>query len=155
MLKTTDGKDNYVAFYSQEHLNINQIPKLTFVNSSEENIAPVLDVIGNKNIIFGNTLEFTVTAIDEDGDDLIFTALNLPSGSTFTDEVFKWIPEESDIGNHNITFTVSDSLLEDSEIITITVTDESHVYPRWDVNEDGIVNMHDLDLVALHYGETN
>lgn len=155
MLKTTDEKDGYMAFYSQEHTNINQVPKLTFVNTSDDNVAPVLDPIGNKHVVVDKLLEFTVTATDENGDKLAFAIVNAPSDSTFIDEKFSWTPKISDVGDHNVIFTVSDGSLSDSESIVIKVTSQTQDHPRWDVNEDGVVDMLDLDLVALHYGETN
>jgi len=35
----------------------------------------------------------------------------------------------------------------------ILVVEPKPPYPRWDVNEDGIVNIWDLTKVAAHYGE--
>ena len=72
-------------------------------------------------------LQFVVTASDSDGDNLVFSATNLPSGATFDPQIrtFSWIPTFNQSGNYeNIEFTVTDngSPIElDVELITITV----------------------------------
>lgn len=92
-----------------------------------QNQAPILDPIGNKTTGEGELLQFVVTASDSDGDNLVFSATNLPSGATFDPQIrtFSWIPTFNQSGNYeNIEFTVTDngSPIElDVELITITV----------------------------------
>ncbi|KAF5427920.1 MAG: Disaggregatase related repeat-containing protein [Candidatus Methanomarinus sp.] len=62
LIKADNENDGYIAFYSTDHPNVNQQPKLTIVHSSQEkskNRAPVLSVIGDKSVNTLSLLEFT------------------------------------------------------------------------------------------------
>jgi len=90
------------------------------------NRPPVLDPIGDKDVEEGKLLTFTIRATDPEGDALTFPEPDLPDGAEFTDSgdntaSFTWTPIHEQIGEHEVTFTVSDGELEDSETIIITV----------------------------------
>jgi hypothetical protein len=91
------------------------------------NHPPVLDPVGAKTVFEGELLEFAITASDPDaGDGLIYSADNLPSGAVFdpVSQIFSWTPVFDDIGDHTVTFKVSDDgspPLSDSEAVTISV----------------------------------
>ncbi len=94
------------------------------------NDAPVLDPIGDRVVDEGDTLSFTVTASDVEGDNLNLVGLNLPTGANFTDNGngtgdFSWTPGYDQAGEYpNVEFEVSDDgtpSLSDNELITITV----------------------------------
>ncbi len=97
----------------------------TVINASLSiNHPPVLNSIGNKIINAQAALQFTVTASDQDGDTLTFSADNLPSGANFDSDsrVFTWVPTFSQAGTFSgVRFQVSDSKLFDSENVAITV----------------------------------
>ncbi|HEY40913.1 MAG TPA: hypothetical protein G4O18_03535 [Dehalococcoidia bacterium] len=98
---------------------------ITITVLSGDNSAPVLNAIGNKSVGVGQTLQFTISATDADGDTLTYSATGLPTGATFTPatRTFSWTPTSSQVGTYpNIRFTVSDGFLTDYEDITITVT---------------------------------
>ncbi len=86
------------------------------------NNPPVLDPVGDKSVQVGDTLSFTVTASDKDGDALRYSAENLPRGATFTQQEFTWIPDSAGTFE-NIIFRVEDGRGgADADTITITVT---------------------------------
>ena len=88
------------------------------------NNPPVLSYIGNKSINVGQTLNFTVSATDPDGNTLNYTASNLPFGASFnkSTSTFSWTPTYDQAGTYpNITFQVSDGSSTDSQNVTITV----------------------------------
>jgi hypothetical protein len=90
------------------------------------NRAPVLDPIGDKSVMEGHTLSFTVSATDEDGDSLTFGASNLPAGAAFdpATRTFSWKPGYEQAGDFAaVVFTVADAEASDSESLTITVED--------------------------------
>jgi hypothetical protein len=95
------------------------------------NRAPFLSSIGNKTVNVGQTLQFTLSATDPDGDNLTYSASNLPAGATFDPQTatFSWTPSSSQVGNYpNVEFTVMDDgspMKLDFEDITITV-DSNH-----------------------------
>ena len=88
------------------------------------NRPPVLNSIGNKSVNEGQQLQFTVSATDPDGNSLVYSASNLPTGASFnsSSRTFSWTPTftQSTV-YYNIRFTVSDGSLSDSEYINITV----------------------------------
>ena len=85
------------------------------------NRSPLLASIGDKQIDEGSALSFTVTATDPDGDDLTYTAANLPAGASFSGQTFSWTPQSGQAGSYDVTFITSDGHLQDSETVTITV----------------------------------
>jgi hypothetical protein len=87
---------------------------------------PVLGPIGDKSVNEGQLLQFTISAIDPNGDTLIYSASNLPKGASFDPQTrtFSWTPRKNQSGTYsNIRFEVSAGGLVDSESITIAVSD--------------------------------
>lgn len=90
------------------------------------NRPPVLDTVGAKAVEEGQSLEFSVSANDPDGDSLSYAAANLPSGASFdaTAQRFSWTPGFGAADNYNVTFTVTDDgspPQSDSEEVLIDV----------------------------------
>jgi hypothetical protein len=85
---------------------------------------PTLNPIGSQSVYETYTLSFSISASDPEGDDLTFSALNLPGSATFDPDTrtFSWTPSSSQIGTYQITFVVTDTQsFSDSEMVTITV----------------------------------
>jgi len=87
------------------------------------NQPPVLEAIGNKVIREGRALSFRLKATDPEGDDLTYSAVNLPKGARFNVKGrFLWRPRYNQAGTYkDIKFIVSDGELSASETIQITV----------------------------------
>lgn len=103
-------------------------------NGAATNHAPVLAPIGNRLIMYGNLLSFTISATDIDGDSLVYSASGVPAGASFNaaTRTFSWTPVYADLGAHYVTFSVSDGSLSDSETIRIDVVNYSDSEaPRW------------------------
>jgi PKD domain-containing protein/putative Ig domain-containing protein/Big-like domain-containing protein/cadherin-like protein len=90
---------------------------------------PVVTAPPTQTVSEGAPLSFTVTASDPDGQAITsLTAAPLPSGASFgvapdaTAGTFSWVPEFSQAGTYQITFTASD-LLSGSAVSSITVAD--------------------------------
>jgi len=118
-----------------------------------DEVAPVLNAIGDKGINWGATLSFTISGSDANGDALTYSASNLPVGATFdpATQTFSWTPEDVQAGVYaSIRFQVSDGSLSDTEDITITVSGGVLA----DVNSDGAVNSLDMIRVGQHWNET-
>jgi hypothetical protein len=101
--------------------------------------APVLNPIGDQSITQGDTLFFTATAYDADGDTLGFSlADNAPSNAyidSYTGE-FSWTPTE--VGYVDLTVIVTEAYgtpstpLSDQETITITVNEPEGSFTETD-----------------------
>jgi hypothetical protein len=94
------------------------------------NRPPNLDPVGNRSVRVGQRLAIVLTASDPDGNSgLRFGADGLPASASFVDygdssaEV-SWTPGPADVGDHAVTFSVTDSATppdSDSEAIVIRV----------------------------------
>ena len=93
------------------------------------NDAPVLTAIGNKEVNENATLTLTASATDEDNATLTFALDGISTGKGMTLSsagAFSWTPANIHAGTHEVTITVSDGVLTDSETITITVNTVNH-----------------------------
>jgi hypothetical protein len=103
---------NYLSvqpFYSPKALSVNSI--------SEHNTNSYIQQAGKP-------LTFSLLAIDPDDNPLVYSASNLPPGSTFDPQTraFSWTPSAAQRGIYpGIHFEVTDGELTDFEDITITV----------------------------------
>ncbi len=125
-----DQANNYTVTFtiSDGQFTVTQDVTITVGN---KNRPPVLNPIGNPTTKEGELLKIVVTGYDDDGDALIYSADNLPSGAKFdpATHTFSWTPDYDQANTYNITFTVTDNgttngnpdPLTDSETITITV----------------------------------
>lgn len=95
------------------------------ITVNEENVAPVLADIGNKEALVGITLAFTVSATDVDlpAQTITYGASPLPRGASFNSTTgdFSWSPANNQTGSYTITFTATDGAETDEETIIITV----------------------------------
>ena len=87
------------------------------------NRPPVLNAIGAKSVSENQTLSFTISGSDPDGDAITFSATGLPTGASFDSgtRTFTWTPTFTQASTYNVSFTVSDGSLTASEVVTITV----------------------------------
>ena len=81
------------------------------------NYSPVLDLIEDKTVNEGQVLKFTIIATDPEGDALTYSASNLPRGAAFKNRTFTWTPDYTQAGVYNVTFSVSDGKLIDSQTV--------------------------------------
>ena len=91
----------------------------------EINNAPVLDAIGAQTAYVGVPYYYDVNATDPDGDTL--TYYNAPNTLFTIDSatgVISFTPAVSDVGDHDVTISVSDGYLQDSETVTFHIVDQ-------------------------------
>jgi len=115
-----------VASNSSQSSNPPTTTTTTSSNSSGSQTL-VLNPIGNKTVVAGTMLNFTLSATDSAGKSLQYSADNLPIGASLqSDHIFRWQPTAGQVGTYpNIHFQVSDGTLTASENITIVVTNSS------------------------------
>ncbi len=110
---------------------------VSFSGNASINHAPILNPIGNKTIVAGNLLQFTISASDADGDALTYNASGVPAGASFNanTRTFSWTPNAGDLGTYYVVFSVSDGLASDFEMVRIDVVNAVVVdtdAPDWD-----------------------
>jgi PKD repeat protein len=111
--------------------------ELVAITVNDVNQAPVLDSIGTKIVNEGQTLEFRASASDPDGDAITLSAENIPTNASFVDSgngagSFTFNPDYTQSGLYNVIFIASDGLLEDSELVSITVNEVGNHAPILD-----------------------
>ncbi|OGC77090.1 MAG: hypothetical protein A2Z27_01625 [candidate division Zixibacteria bacterium RBG_16_50_21] len=121
--KTTDGS-----------LADSEVVTITVNNVNQ---APVLEPIGPKTVQEDNLLQFRIFASDPDGTAPNLAASNYPAHASFADSGngaggFVFTPDTTQSGAYQVTFTASDGVLTDTEIITITVTETANQPPVLD-----------------------
>ncbi|HEY5998155.1 MAG TPA: carboxypeptidase regulatory-like domain-containing protein [bacterium] len=95
------------------------------VSVAARDCAPVLDPIGNRTVIVGETLTLHITASNPEGGALVLDATGLPPGATFNpaDATFSWTPGATQRGVYTVTFaavSTLDTSLRDEETVTIS-----------------------------------
>ncbi len=127
---TDAGTYNVTFFASDGVLADSEIVAITI--NDVGNQPPVLDSIGPQTTAEAVQLLFTVTASDVDGTIPTLAATGLPTGALFVDNgdgsgTFDWTPDPVSAGTYDVTFSATDGLASDSEVVTITVTDSNQV----------------------------
>jgi rhamnogalacturonyl hydrolase YesR len=90
---------------------------------SAGNQSPVLNPIGNKEIVVTETVEFSVSGQDPDqGPGPLYLMVSyLPQGASFIDNHFSWTPNFDQSGAYNLYFIVTDGWEADWEHVVINV----------------------------------
>lgn len=93
------------------------------VNVINVNRAPVLALIGSQALAEGDSFNLVIAASDPDNNSLVYNASGLPDGAVFTPSTrsFSWIPGGEQAGTYQVSFSVTDGSLSDSETIDLTV----------------------------------
>ncbi|MCL4179872.1 MAG: tandem-95 repeat protein, partial [Verrucomicrobia bacterium] len=152
-----DGEDNVIRWqtngdsagrYSGIEVFVTDGDELTSVQFEilvlNVNQAPVLDAIPNRTVREGETLQFSLTARDVDGDALVFSAPILPPGATLVPEsgLFTWTPRYDQHGLTEIEFIVTDGQLTARRKVAIDV-----------LNVNGQVTLTGLDRFVIFEGQ--
>lgn len=69
----------------------------------------------------GEPFNLIIYATDADGDELAFSALDMPRGSAFIGREFSWRPDFDQDGSYRIRFVVSDGMASDTKTLNIRV----------------------------------
>ncbi len=97
------------------------------IHVRDTNRCPVMDDVPDQEVREGRALSFSVGASDPDGEELFFSASDLPAGAGFdtVSRIFSWTPGYDQAGVYDVTFHVEDGECWDSDTVRITVTDDS------------------------------
>lgn len=116
-VKCSDGRN---SAFSQNNLS--------FRISAPDN--PILSTIGQKSVNENETIEFKISATDQDLDNVTFSIQNAPQGATLVDYLngtatFSWSPSFDQAGDYDTIFVVTDSSgLTAQETVKISVKDK-------------------------------
>ena len=90
--------------------------------------------IGPRNTTENVLLNFNISGTDPDGTTPALSVSGMPSGASFVDNgdgtgTFDWTPGFIDAGVYNVTFTASDGVLIDNEVVVVTVLESGNQAP--------------------------
>lgn len=95
------------------------------------NKPPVLATIGNRSGAVGQTLSFTLSAVDPEGGPVLFGATNLPAGAILdgTTGVFAWTPTNAGTSGPVVFWAQDDGedALRDGETVIFSITDAPYI----------------------------
>ncbi|AKB62446.1 hypothetical protein MSMAP_2461 [Methanosarcina mazei SarPi] len=120
------------------------------VTVNKLNKPPVINFFEPLNGTFfseGERIGISVNASDAEGQALNYS-IKIDGVMYSSDPAYIWETDYSSSGNHTIEVLVSDRIDEIKRQHTIYI---SECHPRWDVNEDGVVNILDITNVSQKY----
>ena len=131
------NRDNYaVTVTATESSGLAPLSDSTqfILQVTSPNEPPKFSPIFDRVAIAGQAMQFIVSTTDADDDALSYLAENLPAGATFAatgvygQSIFNWTPSADQIGQHSVTFQVSDDgngdpvrILTDRKSFTLNV----------------------------------
>lgn len=96
---------------------------VVFGQTATGNLPPVISGIADTTIAEGRPLAILINAEDEEGDDLEFTAENLPAGARLDENRFTWTPRyDQGDRTYEIRFQVSDGINQVRVGVNVHVT---------------------------------
>ncbi len=115
------------------------------------NRAPTVTITPSNGSIFNetDTIAIIATSTDPDNDSLTYM-IKIDGVLASTTSNYTWVTTYSSSGYHNLNISVSDGIITVNNTITIYV---NNVYPRYDVDANGIVDIADLVLIGQHFNE--
>jgi len=98
---------------------------------SGENRAPVITSAPPATVEVGDTYSYQVTAVDADGDMLVYQVFDEGQGLSIDSQsgLITWIPQSEHVGSNWIDVVVTDGQLEDYQKYTLTVTQANNASP--------------------------
>lgn len=91
-----------------------------------KNRMPVIDYVPIQDVKKGELIEFQLTAVDLDGNSVVFDLPDAPPGAAFDRETgkFRWRPEFSQAGRYELEFEAWDGSATDKYKVPVIVQDE-------------------------------
>ena len=115
------------------------------------NQPPTLTAIPSNGSIFKETDIIYISAIAFDADnDTIYYSIKIDGIQVSTSPVYDWLTSYSSSGNHEINISVSDGTEVVSKTIQVYI---NNAYPRYDINENGRVEIGDIAVIGQHFNE--
>jgi PKD repeat protein len=139
---TFEVSDGYLTDSENVTITVNKLNNLPVINSFKP--------LSGSSFSEGERIEISVNASDADGQSLNYS-IRIDGATCSTDTGYVWETDYSSSGNHTIEVVVSDGTDEVKEQHMIYI---SECRPRWDVNEDGVVNILDVTSVSQRCGTT-
>ncbi|KKG13235.1 hypothetical protein DU34_04020 [Methanosarcina mazei] len=129
--------DGYLTDFENVTVTVNKLNNPPVINFFEP--------INGSSFSEGERIGISVNATDAEKQALNYS-IKIDGVMYSSDPAYIWETDYSSSGNHTIEVSVSDRIDEIKRQHTIYI---SECHPRWDVNEDGVVNILDLSLIHI------
>jgi len=103
--------------------NFSRVRRIIVAGEPAQNRPPALGPLPETIIAEGQAYQQVLSAVDPDGDWLLFTAEPLPAGAVIRGDQFAWTPGYDQAGEYAVVVTVSDGRNSDVATWSITVRD--------------------------------
>lgn len=133
---------------SDGYLTDSRDVKVTVKKSNNVPVIHCFRPLNGTSFSEGERIDITVNATDADGQALSYS-IRIDGVEISKSPTYVWETDYSSSGNHTIEVTVSDGIDEVKAQRSIYISD---CHPRWDVNEDGMVNILDITIVSQNNG---
>ncbi|MGB9940436.1 DUF7594 domain-containing protein [Methanosarcina sp.] len=133
---------------SDGYLNDSENAGITVIPSN--NAPSIISFKPANGSVFNEGENITIAVNASDSEDQVLSYVIKIDGTVYSSSPgCVWNTNYSSSGSHTIELIVSDGIEEVKEINTIFITDS---YPRWDVNQDGVVDIRDVTMVSRKFG---
>jgi len=133
---------------SDGYLTDSQSVTITVKKPNNPPVISSFEPLNGSSFSEGERIRILVNASDANGQALDYS-IRIDGVVYATEKEYVWETDYSSSGNHTIEVVVSDGIDEVKKQHIISIT---NCRPRWDVNEDGIVNILDITIVSKNYG---
>lgn len=132
---------------SDGYLTDSQSVTITVKKPNNPPVINSFEPLNGSSFSEGERIKILVNASDANGQALDYS-IRIDGVVYTTDKEYVWETDYSSSGNHTIEVVVSDGIDEVKKQHIISIT---NCHPRWDVNEDGVVNILDITNVSQKY----
>ncbi|NNU43756.1 putative Ig domain-containing protein [Ramlibacter montanisoli] len=119
----------------------------------QANAPPMLDAVAPRTVREGDPIRIAFNAIDLDGDALVFTSPNLPSGAAINPNtgVFEWTPSFNQAGSYTIAIWVGDNRVNSEvelqlEVLNVNAAPEFDSFTGLTVAEGQLLSLRTFAL---------
>lgn len=85
-------------------------------------VGPIITSVPSNSAAVNTMYQYTITAIDFEGETISFNLVNPLSGTSLADNVLSWTPTESQMGIQSIVITASDGNVTNTQSFNVLVT---------------------------------
>lgn len=146
-----DQSGTYAKVYFEVFDGLYTVYENITITVNDVNRAPALTLTPANGSTFNetDTIQINITTNDPDNDPLTYF-IKINGIQVSTSLGYIWTTNYTSSGYHTIQASVSDGKTSVTQNSTIYI---NNVYPRYDVNENGIVDIGDLVTIGQHFNE--
>ena len=123
------GSHSFTVTITDSHSAQTSLPINLLVE--KQNSLPVVSSLPHTVAVVGKQYSYTINATDADDDTLIYSLDTAPGGLLITGNTLSWLPETSNVGQHNVSVSITDghsTITHQYTLNAIAIDDSIPVY---------------------------